>query len=95
MTTLIRGLAVITAAGFLACAAVPSADAADLHSPRSAKSAPVAKSAGKRKSRAARHRQRHRGPGWIWVRRAHEDHYKYVYRDFGSTFARGRPSCWC
>lgn len=95
MTTLIRGLAAITAAGLLTCAAMPSARAADLDNPRSAKSAPSAKPADKRKNRVARHRLSHRGPGWFWVRRAHQNHYEYVYREFGSYFARSRPSCWC
>jgi hypothetical protein len=95
MTTLIRGLVAITAAGLLTCAVVSSARAADLDNPRSARPAPLAKPSVKRKSRVVRHRSRHRGPGWIWVRRAHKDHYKYVYREFGSYFARGRPSCWC
>ena len=91
--------AAVAAAGLLSLAVspIPSTSAADLSAPGSVRSERPAKIvAVKRKHRVARHRAvRRPGPGWIWVRRAHKDHYKYVYREFGSYFARGRPSCWC
>jgi hypothetical protein len=91
MSRTVQGLAAIVAAVVLTFVMAPSPQAADLDTPRSSKAAPTAKVVVERAGRVGRHR----GPGWIWVRRAHKDHYKYVYREFGSYFARGRATCWC
>jgi hypothetical protein len=81
--------------GVLSLAIAPDVLAADLsHSRVAERTAKVTHSW--RAQRHARHRAARRpGLGWVWVRRAHADRYKYVYREFGSYFVRGRPSCRC
>jgi hypothetical protein len=88
-----HALTAVVMVGVLSLAIAPEAVAADLsHSRIAERPAKVVSS-----TRAHRHPRaaRRPGPGRVWVRRAHTDHYKYVYRQFGSYFARGRPSCRC